>query len=238
MLLFYLRHGDPIYEPDSLTPLGQRQAEALAHRLAVYGLDRIFASTSQRAKDTARPTCELLHMEYTELEWANESHAWDDFSVIDAQGEEHWPFESEEYIQLFASYEVRALGRNWNAYPAFRGTKLEKGSRRVDKETDAFFESLGYRHDREQGGYFSSHVNRQRLALFAHQGFGLAFLASLLDIPYPQFCTRFDMSHSGMTVVFFPEKEGFVVPKILQLSNDSHLYREGLPTCYQNKIRI
>ena len=34
MLLFYLRHGDPIYSPDSLTPLGQRQAEALGRRLA------------------------------------------------------------------------------------------------------------------------------------------------------------------------------------------------------------
>jgi len=29
MILFYVRHGDPIYDPDSLTPLGKRQAEAL-----------------------------------------------------------------------------------------------------------------------------------------------------------------------------------------------------------------
>ena len=28
MLLFYLRHGDPIDNPDSLTPLGMRQADA------------------------------------------------------------------------------------------------------------------------------------------------------------------------------------------------------------------
>ena len=34
MLLFYLRHGDPIYSPDSLTALGERQAEALGRRLA------------------------------------------------------------------------------------------------------------------------------------------------------------------------------------------------------------
>ena len=26
MFLYYIRHGDPIYNPDSLTPLGQRQA--------------------------------------------------------------------------------------------------------------------------------------------------------------------------------------------------------------------
>ena len=67
MLLLYVRHGDPIYDPDSLTPLGQRQAEAIAHRLALYGVNRIFASTSVRARETARPTCEILKMEPTLL---------------------------------------------------------------------------------------------------------------------------------------------------------------------------
>ena len=41
MILYYLRHGDPIYSPDSLTPLGHEQAKALAKRLATYGLDEI-----------------------------------------------------------------------------------------------------------------------------------------------------------------------------------------------------
>ena len=41
MLLFYVRHGDPIYEPDQLTPLGEQQAEAVARRLALFGVDEI-----------------------------------------------------------------------------------------------------------------------------------------------------------------------------------------------------
>ena len=56
MLLFYIRHGDPIYMPDSLTPLGKRQAEAVAKRLSRYGLDKIFVSSSTRAIQTAEPT--------------------------------------------------------------------------------------------------------------------------------------------------------------------------------------
>ena len=32
MLFFYVRHGDPIYNPDSLTPLGHEQARALGDR--------------------------------------------------------------------------------------------------------------------------------------------------------------------------------------------------------------
>ena len=30
MLLYIVRHGDPIYNPDSLTPKGHLQAKALA----------------------------------------------------------------------------------------------------------------------------------------------------------------------------------------------------------------
>ncbi len=48
MLLYYIRHGDPIYNPDSLTLLGHRQAEAVAKRLSVHVIDEIYASTSNR----------------------------------------------------------------------------------------------------------------------------------------------------------------------------------------------
>ena len=47
MILYYVRHGDPIYNPNQLTPLGERQAEAVAKRLAVYGIDRIYSSPSR-----------------------------------------------------------------------------------------------------------------------------------------------------------------------------------------------
>lgn len=48
-----------------------------------------------------------------------------------------------------------------------------------------------------------------------------------------------DISHSGMTVVEFKEdSEGVCIPKLLMLSNDSHLYREGLPTSYNKGILI
>ena len=63
MLFFYIRHGDPIYTPDQLTPLGQRQADAVGKRLAMFGVDRIYSSTSMRAQQTAQPTCDLLKKE-------------------------------------------------------------------------------------------------------------------------------------------------------------------------------
>ena len=67
MLFFYVRHGDPTYDPNELTPLGKRQAEAVGKRLAVHGIDKIYSSTSNRAMQTAQPTCEILKKEMTLL---------------------------------------------------------------------------------------------------------------------------------------------------------------------------
>ena len=67
MLLFYVRHGDPIYNPDSLTDLGHEQAKALAKRLMLHGIDEIYASTSTRATQTAIPTAKLLKKEIGKL---------------------------------------------------------------------------------------------------------------------------------------------------------------------------
>lgn len=56
MLFFYIRHGDPIYNPDSLTPLGRRQAEALGKRLAVTAWTRfMLRRLSVRRKLRRRP---------------------------------------------------------------------------------------------------------------------------------------------------------------------------------------
>lgn len=35
MIFYYVRHGDPTYKPNELTPLGRRQADAVAKRLAL-----------------------------------------------------------------------------------------------------------------------------------------------------------------------------------------------------------
>ena len=59
MLLYVIRHADPIYNPDSLTEKGKRQAEALGRRLAVHGLDRIYASPMNRAQMTAKPASSI-----------------------------------------------------------------------------------------------------------------------------------------------------------------------------------
>ena len=232
MLFFYIRHGDPIYVPDSLTELGKRQADAVAKRLSLYGIDRILASTSERAIQTARPTSELTKKEIETHEFCHERYAAQEFTAPNSKGEPQWAFYNDRIRKIFMSPEVRAMGENWTEHPEFVNTAFKTGIERVKKGADELFLSLGYEHDREKGCYYPVKPTNDRVALFAHQGFGIAFLSAVLDIPYPMYSTHFDMCHSGVTVIDFSEGEGVVIPKVLSLSNDSHLYRELLPSNY------
>ncbi|MBQ4087616.1 MAG: histidine phosphatase family protein [Clostridia bacterium] len=236
MIFYYIRHGDPIYDPDSLTPLGRRQAEAAGKRLSVFGVDKIYASSSTRAIQTSQPTCEMLKKEAEILDFCNEGHAWQEFSTIDEEGNRTWLFHHGETRKLFAEKEVRDLGHRWTKHPKF--TEHQKGIDRIRKESDALFLSLGYEHIPETGKYKVINGNDQRVALFAHQGFGLAFLSCVLDIPYPQFTLHFDMCHSGITAIDFHEEDGFAYPRVMMLSSDAHLYKEGLPLNYNHEKRV
>ena len=240
MLFFLVRHGDPIYVPDSLTPLGMRQAEAVAKRLALYGIDEIYTSTSNRAIQTAKPLCELINKEITEkLDFANESHTWAELTTEKDDGTGlTWLFYNKKTVNLFNSPEIRSLGDRWFDHPELKARNYEKGIKRVYDESDAFFKRLGYEHIRYSGKYKAICPSEKRVALFAHQGFGLAFLSCVLDIPYPAFCTHFDIGHTGVTVINFRDFDGISVPKVLTLSSDSHLYREGLPTLYNYEVEF
>ena len=234
MLLFYVRHGDPIYEPDSLTEQGLKQADVLVNRMRRCNPSKIYTSSSNRAMLTAKPTCEALGIDMQILDWCNEAHAAATFWYRDDVGS-FWMFGHPKTKKLLASEEVRKLDREWYMHPFFaeKMPHLKNGIDRIQSETDAFMLSLGYRH--VDNGYVAECPNNDRVALFAHQGFGLAFLSALLDIPYPMVSLRLDMGHTGLTVIDFRGND-FVVPKMLQLSNDSHIFASELKTSYNNSI--
>ena len=240
MLFFYIRHGDPIYNPDSLTALGHRQAEALAKRLSLFGMDKLFASTSNRAIETAQPTSEITKKEITLLDFAHEKYAARDMTIPNESGNgRHWLFFDGEMRRLFCEPSIRELGFAWYDHPTLsQYPTLKTGMERVYRETDALMLSLGYEHIRYTGSYRVVTPSDERVALFAHQGFGMSFLSCLLDIPYPQFCLHFDLCHTAMTVIEFREENGIAIPCVLTYASDSHLYREGLPTYYNHRVRF
>ncbi|HHV97066.1 MAG TPA: histidine phosphatase family protein [Clostridiaceae bacterium] len=240
MLLYYIRHGDPIYDPDSLTPLGHRQAESVAKRLALFGVDKVYASTSNRAIQTAQPTCEMLKKEAILLDFANEKYAWQEFSV-EADGMRTWIFRPRKYRRLFASPNIRKLGDTWYEHPDLSPYKdnFKMGLERISRETDNFLLSLGYERIPEDGIYRVVKPNEERIALFAHEGFGYLFISYILNIPYPIFTIHFEMCHSGMTVIEFPSQDNeLCIPKVLTYSNNGHLYHDNLPLDFNHRIKF
>ncbi|MBQ7374150.1 MAG: histidine phosphatase family protein [Clostridia bacterium] len=238
MIFYYVRHGDPIYEPDSLTELGHKQANALSKRFALYGLDQIYCSTSNRAMLTAEPTCKLLNKEKVLLPWTNEGYIWNFCSVDkDDLGNKCWIFFNKKYRDLFNSPEIRALGDDWCSHPDIP-QNLKDGVKIINKEVDDFMLSLGFKHDRVNSTFtkVSSGPAPERVALFAHEGCGKMFLSSLLDMPYPYVSTHLELGHSSVTTIYIPED--CERPRIMQWSNDSHLYKEGVLSAYQNWIDL
>ena len=227
MTFYYIRHGDPIYKPDSLTEKGIIQAEALGKVMANVGLDKIYCSTSNRAMMTAEPTLKRLGMEMELLDFANESYAYHEFNMP-VDGKKRWLYQNDYARSLFCTPEIKELGFKWYDHPELKEYNYEKAMERVYNSCDELFASLGYEHERYSGRYKVTAHNDMKVALFAHEGFGKAFFSSVFDIPYPIFCNHFHLFHTGVSVIQFKNEGGYAIPEMKRFSSTSHLFVDGL----------
>lgn len=235
MLLYLIRHGDPIYDPDTLTEKGKAQAEALAGRLSLHGLDRIYCSPNGRARETAEPTCRALGLEAQIEDWTSENHAFRDFSHKNADGKRVWTFGTRGTDMR--NDETLYLGADWYNADFLRDIDARAGFERVVRASDEFLERQGYR--REGSVYRVVRPNDDRVAVFAHGGFGLIWLSHLLALPPQLFWAGFGLTHSGITILRFPNTpDGLTVPFCLCFNDISHLYKEGLPVEHNNSIPL
>lgn len=235
MLLYVIRHADPIYDPDSLTKKGHLQAQALAKRLSVHGLDEIYCSPNLRARQTAQPTCDLLGIEMKIEPWTSEDIAWGEMACHTLEGNYGWPFQIQN--SKVKNDENLALKDKWYEAKCFENVDIKAGFDRIAFESDKFTEKLGYR--REGAIYRAVSPSEKRIAVFCHQGFGTTWLSYLLSINPLLFWSSFDISHSSVTIIQFKNTDdALVAPKCLCLSDLSHIYGDRLPLCYENEIDI
>ena len=237
MLLFIVRHGDPIYNPDSLTPKGHLQAHALAKRFAVNGLDKIYSSPLIRAQQTAQPTCDILGLPMQIEEWTSESLAAESFFVTRPDGSRGWVFHQNPTI--LKNDDSHTLVDNWYEadYLKSYNNDFKGGYERIKNASDEFLARHGYK--REGSVYKIINPNEERIAVFCHQGFGVTWLSHLLGIPPHIFWTSFDLTHSSVTVLNFKNFEnGLTTPMCLQLSDMSHIFADRLPFKHNNSINM
>ena len=234
MLLYIVRHGDPIYEIDSLTDRGKLQAEAVGKRMFDAKIDKIFSSPMGRAKETAEPACRLLGLEKNIEEWTHEI--------------------GDERLTPFPDGIMKSITLVQNTYYLENGnidlpydrtyecsginqSNMESAVKYIEKNGKEFLERLGYRE--ENGVYRILRNNEEKVALFCHAAFSRAWLSVLLHIPLHIMWSSFQYTHTGVTVVEFQNNEnGITAPRCLCYSDVSHLYASGLDLLHDNRVEI
>ena len=234
MLLYLVRHGDPIYETDSLTERGKLQAESVGKRMQKIGIDQIFSSSMGRAMETAAPACRLLNLPCQVEDWARE---------ISKAIRTPYPDGKLKSISRLPVTDFRGNDQYLLPYDramecvAIKETSMAEAQAFLEKNFNEFVEKLGYK--AENGVYRILRPNEEKVALFCHAAFTRAWLSTLLRVPLHMMWSSFNITHTGVTVLEFRNNpDGFTAPHCLCLSDMSHLYAEGLDMVYNNHCEL
>ena len=220
MRIIFVRHGEPNYEKDCLTPLGKIQAEAAAERLRDEGIDAIYSSPFGRAMETAEITAKQLGIGPVrvldfmhELYWGSVSgkplfadgHPW---NIADELSRTGWDL----------------TRTDWPEHPYFADNRVTESALEVAGKTDGWLASLGYERD---GAYYRCMKENDRtVALFSHGGSSVAMIARILNLPFPYLCATMHFHFTGITILRFDRREGSRVLPCLELVNDgAHIRR-------------
>jgi len=223
MRLFIIRHADPDYPNNTITPAGHLEARALAERLAKLGLDRIYSSPLGRAVDTARYTADAFGLTPVIQPWTAEL-SWAHIEQDGLGKSMPW----DVHGHTVRRWKEEPTAANWHTLPPLDRPEFREGFARIRSDSDAFLAALGYRH--EDGVYRVERGSREKIAVFCHGGFGLTWLAHLLQIPPPLMWAGFFLPPSSVTTVLLDERGGGVaVPRCLGVGDISHLHAAGLP---------
>ena len=222
MNLVFVRHAEPDYSIDSLTPRGWIEAKALAPRVEKWNVKEFYVSTLGRAKDTAREAMALTGRTPVELPWLREF----DTHLIRPNGmpgQIYWDLLPDE----LAAEEGFRDERTW-ADCGFMTTGDVRGRYDwVTSEFDKLLEAHGYR--RTGHCYEPVQPNRDTLVFFCHMGLTLTLVGYLLDISPALLANGACCAPSGITVLttqHWVEKQATF--RLRTLGDVSHLYKQGI----------
>ncbi len=223
MRILLIRHAEPDYSIDSLTPKGRVEAELLSRRMAKYDVRDFYVSPLGRARDTAAYTLSLLDREAEVLPWLREFRG---------------KYPDPETGKLRLAWDIKP--RIWSDYPGVHdihswteNVLFDEGDfREVWQETtdgvDALMARYGYRKD---GPVWLCEDNRhETIALFCHFGISMAILGYLTDIPPMVLWHRTLCLPSSVSEVVTEERiRGEVSFRITKLGDTGHLEAAGEP---------
>ena len=223
MKILIIRHGEPDYSIDSLTPKGWREAELLSQRLVGMPAEAYYVSPLGRARDTAKPTMEKLSREAQVLPWLHEFRG----RVVNPHTGDRmipWNLSPQYWTKQPELYDKD----EWTQNGLYRSGDVEKIYRETAEGMDALLAQHGYVRD---GAIYRCEKNSDKtIVLFCHFALGMAILSHMLGVAPTVMWQGFFMPTSSVTTLITEEREeGEVFFKCMQLGDTSHLYAGGEP---------
>lgn len=246
MKLLIIRHADPDYSCDNLTPQGKKEAAALAEFLKDKEITDFYVSPLGRAQATANYTLEKMNRTAVTLPWLREFPG----HVRVAEDPEM------AAAMPFSPYVVNNDGTTlpWDVKPGYwtadenyyhkedwRKTAIalhsdtEEVYAGVAKGLDDLLASYGY--VRQGNIYRAERSSHDVVALFCHFGVESAMLSHLLGISPFVLWHNFVAVPSSVTTLYTEEREkGIALWRVAHFSDTSHLALAGLEPSFHARF--
>lgn len=216
MKLLIVRHGDPDYSIDSLTPTGWVEAELLSHRLSKLDVKAFYVSPLGRAKDTAKATLEKMGRTAEVKPWLREVALPQN---VRDRLKRFWDWLPQDWTNDPIFYDRE----NWWNAPILQEAGTEAIIRNIWAGLDALLADHGY--VREGNLYRAERANEDTLVLFCHFGLECVLLGHLLGIsPMVLWHGTCAAPTSVTTVVTEERREGIASFRMSAFGDISHLY--------------
>ena len=221
MKLIIIRHGDPDYSIDSLTPTGWKEAELLSDRVSKWNVKAFYVSPLGRAQDTAKPSLEKMGREATVMDWLREFP----IAVHNPEGgsiDVAWDWLPAAWTVEPDFYDCE----KWMDVPIFAKANMREAYKKVTDGLDALLETHGYR--REDNYYRVIHPNEDTIVFFCHFGLECVLLSHLLGIsPMPLWHGTAAAPTSVTTLNTEERRKGIASFRMAAFGDISHLYAAG-----------
>jgi len=226
MKLLIVRHGDPDYSIDSLTPIGWKEADLLADRLKKLNVTAFYVSPLGRAKDTAKATLTAMKRTAEELPWLRE------FALrMQKPGETRmtplWDWIPGIWTEEPLFYDAD----QWFRSALYAGLPVEKEYRWVIDGLDSLLARHGY--VRDGSCYRAERSNEDTIVLFCHFGLECVLLSHLLHISPVLLWHGTCAAPTSVTTLTTEERRPGVAHFRMNAFGDiSHLYAADQPPAF------
>ena len=208
MRIIFVRHGHPDYEKDCLTDLGHRHAIAAGERLSGTKIDKIYASTMGRARETAEHIASAVGINKEKI------------VLIDFMREIEWDFAGPWEVSVASVKDGKSiLDENWATVGPYAEDRITDFLLKRGDDFDCFLESHGLV---REGLYYRVTVeNDETIAVVSHAGSSSAVLSRLFNLPAPFVFDAIRPHFTAITSVTFKGTRGDLISPRFEIVNDA-----------------